>query len=175
LSAQETSSSKPPLATSDSSLFHNILVSPSTGGFDTRMAGSTPPILPQTVNSDQGGFWSSVGSAINSVGNSPVFQGLVRTGEGTLAFVGGGVEALPGVTLVITGFGACTTGAGCVAGIPLIALGVGVAAPGFITSTAGVTEIMSGLGQVVSGITGQQNPFDIDPISFILDLPEGLR
>ncbi len=33
LSAQETSGNPPGLATSDSSLFHNILVSPSSGGF----------------------------------------------------------------------------------------------------------------------------------------------
>ncbi len=42
LSAQETSGQKPLLATSDGSLFHNFLVSPTTSGLSTQTAGSTP-------------------------------------------------------------------------------------------------------------------------------------
>ena len=42
LSAQEANASNLPLATSDNVLLHNYLISPSSGGLDMRMAGTTP-------------------------------------------------------------------------------------------------------------------------------------
>jgi RHS repeat-associated protein len=45
LSAQEAGSGTRLLATSDNSRFHNYLISPATGGFDMRTAGSTPSLI----------------------------------------------------------------------------------------------------------------------------------
>jgi RHS repeat-associated protein len=45
LSAQETSGQTLQLATSDGILSHNLLISPSTGGYSTQVAGSTPAYI----------------------------------------------------------------------------------------------------------------------------------
>ena len=68
MSAQEANGQKPTLATSDGSLFHNFLVSPSTHGLDTTVAGSTPQI--QSGGSGIGERIISLGDVISTAGST---------------------------------------------------------------------------------------------------------
>ena len=99
LSAQEVSGAKPAFATSDSSLFHNFLVSPTTSG----LAGTTPQI--QTGGAGFGDRIISMGDVLSTVGTSDSalkylqasqFQRHLLNGTGTTDFGG-----LAGVSTVI--------------------------------------------------------------------------
>jgi RHS repeat-associated protein len=160
LSAQETSGNPPTFATSDNSLLHNYLISPSTGGLATQMAGSTPSILPQNNNIALQNFLTATAAELNTIQNSSAYQrtitglyGLGETYVGVAAVVIGGSEAA----------------AGFVAGAPFGVLpGVVAAVPGVLGVAIGAGGITHGLGDIYSAVLGTENPTDKIPVVNLL-------
>ena len=160
LSAQETSGAKLPLVTSDTILSHNYLISPSTGGFETQTAGSTPAVISMNNSISIESIWSATTSGWNNLQNSPAFQrtitGLYGAGEiyvGFAAVVIGGSEAVAGFTV----------------GAPIgVVPGIVLAAPGALGVTLGVGGITHGVGDIYSALTNQENPTDKIPVINLL-------
>ncbi len=85
-SAQEASGIPPALATSDTSLFHNTLISPLTLGFATQVAGSTPSLAGTAPQQGSGSFdlgdWTaSLADAISSAASVPRIMKLLKFTE----------------------------------------------------------------------------------------------
>jgi RHS repeat-associated protein len=111
LSAQEANGQKPTLATSDGSLFHNYLVSPTTSGLSTQTAGSTPQYV---LNSGQSGAYLRGGISEGAqqaaqYGIEYVTKGIVNNnGFNSLGSIAFGVEQGAGPLLsgVVSAYGA---------------------------------------------------------------------
>jgi RHS repeat-associated protein len=158
-SAQEASGPTLSLATSDSSLLHNYLISPTTSGLAGQMTVSTPAVGP----SANGAFF-----------NSAIGIGLAEAGQGAIDFLGGAIEAVPGLTTAAMGIGATATGFGAVPGVIVTASGVALAAPFVAESTIGVIRAVQGLGDIFSGFTGISNPFNNEATDSVLNVGDAL-
>jgi RHS repeat-associated protein len=115
LSAQETSGQTLSFATSDNSLLHNYLISPSTSGLATQTAGSTPQFV--SGGSSLGDRIISLGDVVSTAGSSQAAinlfqfttsqqQLLSSVGDitGVIGLAGNAVQANGGINNTIAAF-----------------------------------------------------------------------
>jgi RHS repeat-associated protein len=102
LSAQETSGQTLSLATSDNSLLHNYLISPSTSGLATQTAGSTPQVL--SGGSGLGDRIISLGDVVNSAGSSQTAINYLQFNQSQQNLLNGpsGFGGVEGVLTVVS-------------------------------------------------------------------------
>ena len=143
-SKQELSTLERKLSTTDSSQFHNALISPATRGY-TNLA---PKAMPPADLFDSETLLTGLGGAAS------IYEGGVLTIVGVL-------EAAPFVSLAV---------AGSASGIlPAVYFGL-LATPGLTTSAVGLAKITKGIGDLYTTYTRQPNPIENTPVDYISEV-----